>query len=54
MPDRLRAAYMTIGALPPSPAPTAPAHTLLAPAGASDADAIETELTRLLFTPRNK
>ena len=54
MPDRLRAAYMTIGTLPPSPAPTAPAATLLAPAGASDADAVETELTKLLFTPKKR
>ena len=54
MPDRLRAAYMTIGTLPPSPTPTAPAATLLAPAGASDADAVETELTKLLFTPKKR
>ena len=52
LPDRLRAAYATIGTLPPSPAPTAPAYTLLTPARANDADTIETELTALLFTPK--
>ena len=54
LPDRLRAAYATMATLPPSPTPTAPAYTLLTPAGATDADAIETELTALLFTPRTK
>jgi Zn-dependent protease with chaperone function len=52
MPDRLRAAYATLAALPPSPAPTAPAYTLLSPASATDANTIETELTTLLFTPK--
>ena len=54
LPDRLRAAYATIGTLPPSPAPAAPAYTLLAPADTSNADAIETELPALLFTPKTK
>jgi hypothetical protein len=56
-PDRLRAAYATFGTLPPSPASTMPAYTtymLLAPAGASHVDAVETELTKLLFTPKRK
>ena len=41
-------------ALPVSPAPTMPAYLLLAPAGASDADAVENELTTLLFNPKKK
>lgn len=53
-PDRLRAAYATFGVMPPSPAPTMPAYMLLAPVGASDADAVERELTALLFTPKKK
>jgi hypothetical protein len=53
-PDRLRAAYATFGALPPSPAPTMPAYMLLAPAGATDADAVEIELTKMLFNPKTK
>jgi Zn-dependent protease with chaperone function len=51
-PDRLRAAYATFGTLPPSPEPTAPAYVLLAPADAANADAVETELTTLLFNPK--
>lgn len=53
-PDRLRAAYATFGALPPSPAPTMPAYMLLVPAGASDAEAVEIELTKLLFNRKKK
>jgi hypothetical protein len=53
-PDRLRAAYATFGALPPSPAPTMPAYMLLAPAEASNADAVEIELTKLLFNQKKK
>jgi len=52
--DRLRAAYATFGALPPSPAPTMPAYMLLTPTGASDAESVETELTKMLFTTRKK
>ncbi|HEY1389505.1 MAG TPA: M48 family metalloprotease [Ktedonobacterales bacterium] len=51
-PDRLRAAYATFGALPPSPAPTMPAYLLLTPAGASNAEAVEIELTKMLFTAK--
>ncbi len=51
-PDRLRAAYQTFSALPPSPAPTMPAYLLLASAGAPDADTVENELTTLLFNPK--
>ncbi|HEU4783551.1 MAG TPA: M48 family metalloprotease [Ktedonobacterales bacterium] len=53
-PDRLRAAYATFGALPPSPAPTAPAYMLLTLTGAADAEAVEMELTKMLFTPKKK
>lgn len=53
-PDRLRAAYATFGALPPSTVSAMPAHMLLAPAGASDAEAVETELTKMLFTAKKK
>lgn len=53
-PDRLRAAYATLGALSPSPAPATPAHMLLATDGASNADAVEVELTKLLLTPRKR
>jgi hypothetical protein len=53
-PDRLRAAYATFGALPPSPAPTMPAYMLLTPAGLSDAEAVEMELTKMLFNPKKK
>jgi hypothetical protein len=31
-----------------------PAYTLLAPARSSDVDAIEVELTKLLFTPKKR
>lgn len=54
LPDRLRAAYQTFGALPPSPPPTMPAYLLLTPAGASDAAAVENEVTTLLFNPKKK
>ena len=53
-PDRLRAAYTTFGALPPSPAPTMPTYMLLMPAGASDTEAVEIELTKMLFTAKKK
>ncbi len=39
---------------PPSPAPPQPAYMLLTPAGATDAEAVETELTKLLFMPKKK
>jgi hypothetical protein len=54
LPDRLRAAYQTFGALPPSPPPTMPAYLLLTPAGASDAAAVENEVTTMLFNPKKK
>ncbi len=53
-PDRLRAAYATFGTLPPSPAPTMPAYMVLVPAGATDAEAVEIELTKMLFNPTKK
>ena len=53
-PDRLRAAYATFGTLPPSPATTRPAYMLLTPAGATDAEAVEIELTKMLFNPKKK
>lgn len=53
-PDRLRAAFATFDTLAPSPAPVMPAYMLFATAGASDADAIERELTVLLFNPKKK
>jgi Zn-dependent protease with chaperone function len=52
--DRLRAAYQLSGTTAPSPAPTQPAYMLLAPAGAPNADAVEIELTKLLFAPKKK
>lgn len=39
-PDRLRAAYLLIATVSPSPAPTMPAHMLLTPAGAPGSDAV--------------
>jgi hypothetical protein len=53
-PDRLRAAYQLSGTIAPSPAPTQPAHMLLTPAATSDANAVEIELTTLLFNPKKK
>jgi peptidase M48-like protein len=53
-PDRLRAAYATFDTLAPSPASVMPAYMLFATAGASDADAIERELTTLFFNPKKK
>jgi hypothetical protein len=35
-----------------TPAPTMPAHMLLTPAGATDAEAVEKELTKLLFSTK--
>lgn len=51
-PDRLRAAFLA-GASP-SPTPSAPAVSLIVPAEATDADAVELALTALLLTPYSR
>jgi Zn-dependent protease with chaperone function len=48
-PDRLRAALFVREILPPTPVPPRPAVELLIPAGAHNADEVETELTKLLL-----
>ena len=48
-PDRLRAAYMLIGAQPATNTPSRPAAELLIPAGETSAESVERELTTLLF-----
>jgi Zn-dependent protease with chaperone function len=48
-PDRLRAALFVREMPPPAPVPPRPAVELLIPAGALNADDVETELTKLLF-----
>lgn len=53
-PDRLRAAYATFGALPPSPVSAMPAYMLLTPVGATSSEAVEIELTKMLFNPKKK
>jgi hypothetical protein len=47
--DRLRAAYLIGEQRAPTAEPACPAVDLLIPAGSSTADAVETELTSLLF-----
>ncbi len=48
-PDRLRAAYMLIGAQPATNTASRPAAELLIPAGETSAESVERELTTLFF-----